>query len=184
MATTAKANATSEALGDSRSAKTFHWICHWRRHSVGLGVAIETAPTPWSPLGRLRAWVFAYLLADLMYVRIGRSITLSMSLPVVLAAAILSPGSRPSSRSLARWILAKFRGSRLLSASCSIGPRWPCQRATASLVIHLVAPGAWDWPLVVAACAAGLIASSRCECRARCFFYCSVRARELERSAD
>ncbi len=156
MATTAS-SATSEALGDSRSAKTFHWVVT-AVTLVGLGAAIETHPPHGSAMG-IGAWVLACLLADLMYVRIGRSITLSMSLPVVLAAAVLyTPGIAALIAFLGsldpREVQGKSSVERILFNRSQVA----LSAASASLVIHLVAPGVWDWPLIVAACAAGLIA--------------------------
>src|SRR4051794_24051290 len=90
MATTATpsaATATSSALGDSGRAKAFHWITSGVT-VLGLVAILETHH-PREDAAEIAAWVLACLLADLMYVRIGRSITLSMSLPVVLAAALL-----------------------------------------------------------------------------------------------
>ena len=158
MATTAApSSATSAALGDSRSARIFHWAIAIVTLG-GLALVIESHPPHGSTL-ELGAWVLACLVADLMYVRIGRSITLSMSLPVVLAAAILHP---PGITALIAFLGSldprEIRGQSTFERILFNRSQVALSAASASLVIHLVAPGVWDWPLVVAACAAGLVA--------------------------
>ena len=158
MATTATpSSATSDALGDSRSARIFHWAISVATLG-GLALVIETHP-PHGNAWQLGAWVLACLLADLMYVRIGRSITLSMSLPVVLAAAILHP---PGITALIAFLGSldprEIRGKSSVERILFNRSQVALSAASASLVIHVVAPGAWDWPLVVAACAVGLVA--------------------------
>jgi signal transduction histidine kinase len=162
MATTATpsvAGATSAALGDSGRAKAFHWITSGVT-IFGLAVLLKAHP-PREDAAEIAAWVLACLLADLMYVRIGRSITLSMSLPVVLAAALLhSPAVTALIALLGsldpREIQGKSSVERILFNRSQVA----ISAATASLAMHAIAPGASDWPLVVAACAVGLIADS------------------------
>lgn len=91
MASATSEVGTSEALADSSLAKALHWLVAVVTVGV-LGVLIvnESAHLD-AP--ELAAWILASLLADLMYVRIGTSVTMSMSLPVLLAAAFLhEPG--------------------------------------------------------------------------------------------
>jgi signal transduction histidine kinase len=162
MATTATqsaASATSAALGDSGWAKAFHWTTS-AVTILGLAVLLETHH-PRENAAEIGAWILACLLADLMYVRIGRSITLSMSLPVVLAAALLhSPAVTALIAFLGsldpREIQGKSSVERILFNRSQVA----ISAATASLAIHAFAPGVSDWPPIVAACAIGLVADS------------------------
>jgi signal transduction histidine kinase len=72
------------ALADSIPARVFHWaVSAIALFGVGGLILAEAARLDAAEIG---AWVLAALLADLMCVRIGKSVTLSMSLPVLLAA--------------------------------------------------------------------------------------------------
>jgi signal transduction histidine kinase len=83
--------ASSDALGDSRHARAFHWVVSAFTVSALTAFLLQDPGAVDVP--ELAAWVIASVLADLMYVRIGKSITLSMSLPVLLAAAFIhTPG--------------------------------------------------------------------------------------------
>jgi signal transduction histidine kinase len=77
----------SEALPDTQPARAFHWAVAAFTVSVLFTLLVMDPGVVEVP--ELAAWVLASLLADLMYVRIGKSITLSMSLPVLLAAAYI-----------------------------------------------------------------------------------------------
>jgi len=162
MATTATpsaATATSSALGDSGRAKAFHWITSGVT-VLGLVAILETHH-PREDAAEIAAWVLACLLADLMYVRIGRSITLSMSLPVVLAVALLhSPAVTALIAFLGSLDPREIQGKSSVERIMFNRSQVAISAASASLAIHLIAPGASDWPLVVAACAVGLVADS------------------------
>src|SRR5262245_39597905 len=159
MATTATPRVTqsSTELGDSGPAKILHWSVAGVT-LLGLAFALELHP-PQADAVNLVAWVLACLLADLMYVRIGRSITLSMSLPVVLAAAILFP---PGTTALIAFLGSldprEVQGKLSIERSLFNRSQVAISGAIASVTIHLVGPGISDWPLVVLACALGLVA--------------------------
>lgn len=150
-------NQSSDDLRDSARAKIFHWAVAGLT-LFGFGVALRIRP-PHGDAWEIGAWIIACLLADLMYVRVGRSITLSMSVPVVLAAAILHP---PSTTAMIAFLGSVDPGElqRKSSVQRSLFNRSQValSAASASLVIHVVAPGITDWPLVVIACAFGLVA--------------------------
>jgi signal transduction histidine kinase len=159
MATTAasRVTASSAALGDSGQAKAFHWTVT-AITIVSLGVLLDVRRPSDSP-AEVGAWIVACLLADLMYVRIGRSITLSMSLPVVLAAALLhAPAVTALIAFLGSLDPREIQGKSSLERVLFNRSQVAVSAAAASIAIHLVIPGAWDWPLVVAACAVGLVA--------------------------
>jgi len=145
------------ALGDSARAKIFHWAVAGVT-LFGFAVALEQHP-PRGHADEIGAWILACLLADLMYVRIGRSITLTMSLPVVLAAAILfPPGTTAMIAFLGLLEPGELRGKSSVQRSLFNRSEVALSAASASLVIHAVAPGVTEWPLVVVACACGLLA--------------------------
>jgi signal transduction histidine kinase len=148
---------TSNALEDSARAKIFHWAVAGAT-LIGFAVALEQHP-PRSDLGGIGAWILACLLADLMYVRIGRSITLTMSLPVVLAAALLYP---PVTTAIIAFLglleTDELRGKSSIQRSLFNRSQVALSAASASLMIHVVAPGITEWPLVAVACALGLVA--------------------------
>ena len=158
MATTAApSSATSAALGDSRSARIFHWAIAIVTLG-GLALVIESHPPHGSAL-ELGAWVLACLVADLMYVRIGRSITSACRYRSSWRRpSCIRPESPLSLHSSGRWTRVRIRGQSTFERILFNRSQVALSAASASLVIHLVAPGVWDWPLVVAACAAGLVA--------------------------
>lgn len=159
MATTAASDWTqsSKAMGDSARAKLFHWVVAIVT-LLGLAAALALHPPRGDAL-ELGAWVVACLLADLMYVRIGKGITLSMSLPVVLAAAILHPPVATASIAfLGSLDPREVQGKSSIERSLFNRSQVALSAASASFMIHLVAPGISDWPLVVLACAVGLVA--------------------------
>lgn len=162
MATTTAvctAAASSRALGDSARARAFHWIVS-AFTILGLAVFLDLHH-PRENAAELGAWILASLLADLMYVRIGRSITLSMSLPVVLAAALLhAPAVAALIAFLGSLDPRELRGQSSVERILFNRSQVAISAAAASLAIHAVAPGASDWPLVVVACTVGLIADS------------------------
>jgi signal transduction histidine kinase len=77
----------SESLSDTRPAQVFHWVVS-AITVCGLSALLLRTPGVLQ-IPELTAWILVSLLTDLMYVRIGKSITLSMSLPVLLAAAFI-----------------------------------------------------------------------------------------------
>ncbi len=148
---------SNAGLGDSARAKIFHWALAGVT-LFGFAVALEQHH-PRGDVGEIGAWILASLLADVMYVRVGRSITLSMSLPVVLAAAILHP---PATTAMIAFLGSldpgELQGRSSIQRSLFNRSQVALSAASASLVIHVVAPGVTEWPLVVVACAFGLVA--------------------------
>lgn len=161
MATTAAAieTWTSAAIGDTRRAKAFHWLVSVATIAV-LALLLDLHH-PSEGAAQLGAWVVACLLADLMYVRIRRGISLSMSLPVVLAAALLySPAVTALIAFLGSLDPREIRGKTSIDRILFNRSQVALSAAAASVAIHLISRGAWDWPLVVAACGVGLVADS------------------------
>ena len=86
MGTTATKVESGKGRVDSSPARLFHWVVFLAVSGWLVLTAPEALKSGVKPLD-IGTWVLASLLADLMFVRIWKSITLSMSLPVLLAAA-------------------------------------------------------------------------------------------------
>jgi signal transduction histidine kinase len=148
---------SSAAFPDSHPARVFHWSIAVLTLG-GLGFALEANP-PQVDVWEVGVWVLASLCADLMYVRLGRGVSVSMSLPVLLAAALLFP---PSLAALIAFLGSldprDIRGLTPLERMLFNRSQIALSAASASLVIHVLTPGFWGWPLVILACAAGFVA--------------------------
>jgi signal transduction histidine kinase len=156
---TAEDRVDQSRLPDSSPARLFHWLVSI---VVVAGLAALLVPGLGSlDVPELVAWIVASLTADLMYVRIGRSITLSMSLPVLLAAAY---AHEPAVTGLIAFIgcldprelQGKSSVERILFNRAQIS----LAAAAASLVMHSVTRSAAGFPAVLIVFALGLLADS------------------------
>jgi signal transduction histidine kinase len=90
MATTAGSREASRGRARPPSSRLFHWsialLC-----IAALAQRLAAGDAVGSEAIDVLAWVLASLLADLMTVQLGRGIHLSMSVPVLLAAAMIHP---------------------------------------------------------------------------------------------
>ena len=81
-----------ERLIDSTRVRFFLWLSSSILVLVVVGLVLGEWPrVSDASLGEFAIWVAAALASDLMLVRVGRGVTLSMALPVTLAAALLFP---------------------------------------------------------------------------------------------
>ena len=125
---------------------------------AGLVVVVPNALEGEVDLLDIGSWVLASLLADLMCVRIGRSITLSMSLPVLLAAALLHPPVVTASIAFLGCLdLRELRGDSSIERILFNRSQIAVAAGGASYVMHLVGLSALEWPVVVGLSALGLI---------------------------
>jgi signal transduction histidine kinase len=84
-------NPTTRGTDDSFAIRIFQWASSLAiLVFLGLLVMSERADLDGS-LPEIALWTFVALAADLMLVRVGKGVTLTMSLPVSLAAALLFP---------------------------------------------------------------------------------------------
>jgi len=80
------------SLVDSNRVRYFLWLSSLVLVLLFLGLLLEErARVSEASAQEFAIWVIAALASDLMLVRVGRGVTLSMSLPVTLAAALLFP---------------------------------------------------------------------------------------------
>jgi signal transduction histidine kinase len=149
--------ARGEELADSRSARAFHWIVS-ALTLCGLA-ALFVREAARLDLPEVAAWTFAALLADLMYVRIGKSITLSMSLPVLLAAAFFHV---PAVAGLIAFLGCldprELRGKSSIERLLFNRSQIALSSVAASAIMHLLSREAFGWPVVIAVFALGLVA--------------------------
>lgn len=156
MGTTATKLDASKALADSSRARFFHWIVA----TLVIGGLLRAVP------GAMNAdvgpfdigiWALASLLADLMFVRIGKSITLSMSLPVLLAAAYFhSPPVTALIAFLGCLDPRELRGESSIDRILFNRSQVAVAAGGASYAMHLVGPWAMEWPAIVGLSALGL----------------------------
>jgi signal transduction histidine kinase len=125
---------------------------------AGLGVFVARGSVPLD-VPELLAWILASLLADLMYVRIGKSITLSMSLPVLLAAGFLhAPGVTGLIAFLGCLDPRELQGKTSIERILFNRSQIALAAMAASLTMHWFPSAATAWPWVIAIFAAGLLA--------------------------
>jgi signal transduction histidine kinase len=156
---TAHVQVDESRLADSSPARLFHWLVSilvvagfaalFARSSGGLD----------SP--ELAAWIVASLIADLMYVRIGQSVTLSMSLPVLLAAAY---AHEPIVTGLIAFLGCldprELQGKSSIERIFFNRAQISLAAAAASLVMHSVSRSNASFPAVLIVFAFGLLADS------------------------
>jgi signal transduction histidine kinase len=143
------AERTTRGVDDPTVIRLFHWSSS-AAILVALG-AFAFADIDWiaSNAFTFALWVIVAMAADLMFVRVGKGLTLSMSLAVTLAAALLLPIAA------AAWIALlgcldpmELRGES--SVSRAIFNRCQVALATcaAGVVFHFADVGPSDWPLI------------------------------------
>jgi signal transduction histidine kinase len=148
----------STTIGTSLRASVFHWVTS-ATVLVAFRLACGSGILSGLDLADIGAWVIAALAADLMFVRIGRSVTLSMSLPVLLAAALVHPPMVTA--------MIAFLGCldpREWRRQCSIEriffnrSQVAISAAAASAAMHAVPSDTLAWPVVVGVAFVGLSA--------------------------
>jgi signal transduction histidine kinase len=151
-----EAAATHEALADSSIARIFHWVVSVAT-ICGLG-ALFFGEVLGLDVAEVLAWVLAVLLADLMYVRIGKSVTLSMSLPVLLAAALIyAPGVAGVIAFLGCLDPRELRGKLSIERILFNRSQIALSTAAAGAVMHTVSSQASAWPAIGIVFAMGLV---------------------------
>jgi signal transduction histidine kinase len=156
-ATTTLGTAESESSG-SLGGNAPVWL---RVYFLGfslpvVGVILLLAPSAWRQSSLswtdLCAWLFVVVAADLAPVPVWHSVTLSMSLPVTLAAGMLYPppiaGLIAFSGSLDR---REFRGEVPIDRALYNRSQVALSVCAASLVFHWADVSVQDWPTVLVA---------------------------------
>ena len=147
-------------LHDSLRVRSFLWLSSGALVAlVGLLVVRE-----WPQVARVgliegSVWVIAVLVSDLMLVRVGKGITLSMSLPVTLAAAMLFV---PAFAALIAFLGCldpmELRGESSLSRIVFNRSQVAVATAAAALAFRAVHGDPLVWPLVIGASLVALLA--------------------------
>lgn len=158
MSTTATKFESNRSVRDANPARAFQWIV-----SVlvvgGLCFAVPRSLTSGIRPLDIGIWVLASLLADLMFVRIWKSITLSMSLPVLLAAAYFhAPPVTALIAFLGCLDPLELRGVYPLERVLFNRSQIAVAAAAASLIMHAVGLQAVGWPVAVGVSMLGLAA--------------------------
>jgi len=159
MGTTAtKLGESSKPRTDSSPARAFHWIVS----IVVIGGLILSVPRSLDPGVHpldIATWVLASLLADLMFVRIWKSITLSMSLPVLLAAAYFhAPPITGLIAFLGCLDPLELRGEYPVERVLFNRAQIAVSAGAASFVMHSVGLSPMGWPAAFGLSALGLTA--------------------------
>jgi len=158
MGSTATKFESNRSVADTNPAKLFHWIVSVLVVGGLCFVVPKSLESGVRPID-IGTWALASLLADLMFVRIWKSITLSMSLPVLLAAAYFhAPPVTALIAFLGCLDPLELRGvyppERVLFNRSQIA----VAAAVASLVMHAVDPHSPGWLVVVGVSLLGLTA--------------------------
>jgi signal transduction histidine kinase len=149
---------SNRSVKDANPARVFHWIV-----SVlvvgGMCLAVPRSLESGVRPADIGTWVLASLLADLMFVRIWKSITLSMSLPVLLAAAYFhAPPVTALIAFLGCLDPLELRGVYPLERVLFNRAQIAVAAAAASLTMHAVGMQAIGWPAAVGVSMLGLAA--------------------------
>jgi signal transduction histidine kinase len=109
--------------------------------------------------GVILSWACVAVAADLMFVRIGKGLTLSMSLPVTLAAALLFPIAAAAAIAFIGCLdPMELRGEsstlRAVFNRCQVA----LSTAAAAVVFHALHVAPADWPVIAAVCCLALLA--------------------------
>ena len=124
--------------------------------SVGVGVAWRDFR---GELLSLAAWIPVVCMADLMPVTLWRSVELTMSLPILLAAAfVFSPPLAGLLGYAGTLDLREFRREISIPRGLFNRSQVALSVFVASLVFHGLSGGVSEWPLVVAAAFVALVA--------------------------
>jgi len=158
MGTTVTEFDSNKSVKDASPARVFQWIV-----SVlvvgGLCFAVPRSLESGVRPADIGTWVLASLLADLMFVRIWKSITLSMSLPVLLAAAYFyAPPVTALIAFLGCLDPLELRGIYPLERILFNRSQIAVAAAAASLTMHGVGLQAVGWPAAVGVSMLGLAA--------------------------
>jgi signal transduction histidine kinase len=151
------ATATSPSLGnraargidDPPVIRLFHWISSIAILLL-LGLAVA-AQKDWiaANRGTIALWICVAIAADLMFVRIGKGLTLSMSLPVTLAAALLFPtGAAAAIAFLGCLDPMELRGESSLSRAVFNRSQVALATAAAATLFHAFGIAATNWPII------------------------------------
>jgi signal transduction histidine kinase len=165
MATTAvEANADPEGLrGDPFGVKAYCWVSGVLLFSSLAAVVVTGRDALDDHVGQIALWAAVAAAGDLLAVRPGKGISLSMSLPVTLAAAMLLP---PAEACLIGFLgcldISELKGestiSRVVFNRCQVG----FSVMAASFVFH-ASPGSLDqWPTVLIWSLLALSADAAC----------------------
>jgi len=138
-------------------------IFHWTVSTICVGVLVQrlvSGDANGAEVIDIAAWVAAALLADLMTVQLGRGVRLSMSVPVLLAAAMIHP---PAVAALIGFLgcldVDELRGRISLEAALFNRAQIALAVAASSFLMSLIG---WPmtFPVVILMSAAGLVADS------------------------
>jgi signal transduction histidine kinase len=150
---------TTRGIDDPTAIRLFHWISSAAILTT-LAVAVA-ADWAWitSNAPTIVLWASVAVAADLMFVRVGKGVTLSMSLPVTLAAALLFP--------MAAAVLIAFLGcldpmelrgessvTRAVFNRCQVA----LSTFAAAIMFHLLHIAPDDWPVIAVASVLALLA--------------------------
>ena len=162
MATTAPpaSRSASSYLANTRKATAFHWLVS----VVTVALLIRFfAAASLAELDLLdtATWIAAALIGDLLCVRLGQGVVLSMSLPVLLAAALLhEPAVAALIGFLACLDAQELRGGIPVERALFNRSQIALSVGLASAVMARFGGASLHWPEVVVIAAAGLAADS------------------------
>jgi signal transduction histidine kinase len=104
-------------------------------------------------------WICIGVAADLMFVRVGRGLTLSMSLPVALAAALLFPVAAAAGIAFLGCLdPMELRGESSISRAVFNRCQVALATSAAAVVFHVLRVAPTDWPLIAAVSFLALLA--------------------------
>jgi signal transduction histidine kinase len=140
---------TTRGVDDPTPIRLFHWISSATILLV-LGLSVVT-DEDWivANIDTIALWACVTVAADLMFVRIGKGLTLSMSLPVTLAAALLFPVAAAATIAFLGCLdPMELRGESSISRAVFNRCQVSLATSAAAIVFHFAHVAPTDWPVV------------------------------------
>jgi signal transduction histidine kinase len=142
---------TTRGVDDSTTLRLFYWISS-ALILLLLGILL-VADIDWILANTLTValWVVVALAADLLFVRVGKGLTLSMSLSVTLAAALLFPVAAAGAIAFLGCLdPMELRGGSSVSRAIFNRCQVALATSVAAIAFQLIDVEPTDWPIIAA----------------------------------
>jgi signal transduction histidine kinase len=153
------ASRTTKGVDDPSAIRWFQWVSSTAILAVLCVLLVDDRAWLAANRGTILVWACVAVAADLMFVRIGKGLTLSMSLPVTLAAALLFPVAAAATIAFLGCLdPMELKGESSISRAVFNRCQVALATSAAAVVLHGLSIGPTDWPLIALACFLALLA--------------------------